>query len=187
MEVKTVYFEQPGKENTDAVLEIVNRRVKELAIKTVVVASTTGETAAKAVNALKGIKVVAVAHRTGSSAPNVQEFTPENKKIVESKGRTVFIGTHLFSGLSGAMAKKFSTHIIGDIVASTLRIFGNGMKVVCEVSCEAADAGLIRTDEDVIVVGGTSRGADTAVVMRPVNSQDFFDMKIKEILCKPHF
>ncbi len=85
------------------------------------------------------------------------------------------------------MAKKFNTRIIGDIIASTLRMFGNGMKVVCEISCEAADAGLVRTDEDIIVVGGTSQGADTAVVMRPVNSQDFFDMKIKEILCKPHF
>jgi hypothetical protein len=185
MEVKTIYFEKTGKENTDAVLKVVNSRVKELAIKTVVVASTTGETAAKAVNVLKEVKVVAVAHRTGSLAPNVQEFTPENKEIVESKGGTVFIGTHLFSGLSGAMAKKFSTHIIGDVVASTLRMFGNGMKVVCEVSCEAADAGLVRTDEDIIVIGGTSRGADTAVVIRPVTSQDFFDLKIKEVLCKP--
>ena len=35
--------------------------------------------------------------------------------------------------------------------------------------------------------GGTGRGADTAVVLRPVNSGDFFDLKVKEILCKPHF
>jgi len=25
------------------------------------------------------------------------------------------------------------------------------------------------------------------VVLRPVNSSDFFDLKVKEILCKPHF
>ena len=43
------------------------------------------------------------------------------------------------------------------------------------------------TDEDVIAIGGTGRGADTAVVLSPVNSQDFLDLKIKEILCKPHF
>jgi hypothetical protein len=36
-----------------------------------------------------------------------------------------------------------------------------------------------------IVIAGTGRGADTAVVIRPVNSQDFFDMKVREILCKP--
>ena len=187
MEIKTVYFEQLGKENTNAVFEIVNGRAKELGIKTVVIASTTGETAVQAVNSLKGLKVIAVGHRMGQRAPNVQAFTPENKAIIESKGGVVFNGMHLFSGLSGAMAKKFNMHIIGDIIANTLRMFGSGMKVVCEISCGAADAGLIRTDEDVIVIGGTSSGADTAVVMRPVNSQDFFDMKIKEILCKPHF
>ncbi len=60
------------------------------------------------------------------------------------------------------------------------------MKVVCEVSCEAADAGLVRTDEDIIVIAGSHQGADMAVVVRPVNSQDFFDVKVKEILCKPH-
>ena len=49
----------------------------------------------------------------------------------------------------------------------------------------AADAGLVRTDEDIIVIGGTGQGADTAVVLRPVNSEDFFDLKVKEILCKP--
>ena len=50
----------------------------------------------------------------------------------------------------------------------------------------AADAGAVRTDEDIIAIAGSSRGADMAVVLRPVNSQRFFDLKIKEILCKPH-
>ena len=54
----------------------------------------------------------------------------ENQKLVESKGGIVFIGTHLFSGLSSAMRKKFNTYEIGDIVANTLRVFGQGMKVV---------------------------------------------------------
>jgi hypothetical protein len=49
----------------------------------------------------------------------------------------------------------------------------------------AADAGLVRTDELAIAVAGTSRGADTALVLRPANAQTFFDMRIMEILCKP--
>ena len=61
------------------------------------------------------------------------------------------------------------------------------MKVACEIAMMAADSGLVRTDEDIIAIAGTSRGADTAVVLRPVNSHNFFDLKIKEILCKPHF
>ena len=85
------------------------------------------------------------------------------------------------------MRKKFETYEIGEIIAYTLRTFGQGMKVVCEIAIMAADSGLVRTDEDVISVAGSGRGADTAVVLQPVNSQDFFDLKVKEILCKPHF
>jgi hypothetical protein len=78
-------------------------------------------------------------------------------------------------------------YLFEEVVANTLRMFGQGMKVVCEITLMAADAGLVRTDEDIIVIGGTGRGADTAVVLKPVNSEDFFDLKVKEILCKPLF
>ncbi len=94
---------------------------------------------------------------------------------------------HAFGGVSRAMRKKFSTYVIGDIIANSLRIFGEGMKVVVEIAMMAADGGLVRTDEDVIAIAGTGKGADTAVVLQPVTSQNFFDIKVKEILCKPHF
>ena len=187
MELKTTYFENPGRENTEEVLRIVKQRAEELGIKTIVVASTTGDTAVKATEILGGFKIIAVSIFTGMLAPNTQEFTEESRKIVESKGGVVFTTTPAFHGLSDAMAKKFNTYADGNIVADTLRIFGEGMKVVCEIALMAADGGLVRTDEDVIAIAGSDRGADTAVVLRPVNSDDFFDLKIKEILCKPHF
>ena len=186
MELKTTYFENPGKENTEEVLRIVKQRAGELGIKTIVVASTVGDTAVKATEVFSGFKIIAVTHFTGYGAPNSQEFTEENRKIVESRGGIVFTTTHLFSGLSAAMREKYNTSVIGDIVANTLRIFGEGMKVVCEIAVMAADGGLVRTDEDIIAIAGTGRGADTAVVLRPVNSNNFFDLKVKEILCKPH-
>ena len=95
--------------------------------------------------------------------------------------------THLLSGISRAVRNKFNTYVTGDIVASTLKVFGEGMKVTVEITMMAADGGLVRTDEDVICIAGTGHGADTAVVLTPVNSNNFFDLKIKEILCKPHF
>ncbi|MEE9174545.1 MAG: hypothetical protein V3U19_00030, partial [Thermodesulfobacteriota bacterium] len=61
------------------------------------------------------------------------------------------------------------------------------MKVACEISMMAADGGLARTDEDAISIAGTGRGADTAILLTPVNSNSFFDLRIKEILCKPRF
>ncbi len=185
MEARIVYFDKPGKENTDTVMEVVRRRAQELGIKTVVVASQRGYTAEKAVRALDGMKIIVVAGFYAPTMENIAEtFTNCDEKLVRSKA-TVLLATHLFAGLQGAMRKKFSNAIEGEIVASTLRMFGAGVKVGIECVVMAADAGLVRTDEDVIAFGGTRSGADSAVVLRPVNSQDFFDLKVKEILCKP--
>ena len=85
------------------------------------------------------------------------------------------------------MRKKFKMFLLGDVIANTLRIFGQGMKVVIECALMAADAGLAPVETDVISIAGTGRGADLAVVLSSVNSTDFFDMKVKEIFCKPHF
>jgi len=187
MEVSTVYFENPGKENTEAVLDIARRRAEERSIKTILVASTTGETAVKAAEALSGLRIIAVSHVAGFRGPGTQEFTEENRKILEAKGGTVLTAAHAFSGVSRALRTKLDTVSIGDIIANTLRIFGQGTKVCCEIALMAADAGLMRTDEEIICIGGSGHGADTAVVLNPINSNDFFDLKVKEILCKPHF
>ncbi len=185
MELKTVYFEKPGSENTETVLRIARQRAEELGIKNIVVASTRGDTAVRAINALQGLRVIMVSHVTGMRGPNTQEFTEENRQIVESQGGIILTTAHAFSGLSAAMRNKYNTYVLGMIIADTLRIFGQGMKVACEIALMAADAGLVRTDEDVISIAGTGRGADTAVVLRPVNTRNFFDLKVKEILCKP--
>jgi len=187
MELKTVYFENPGEENTDEVLRVARQRAEELGIKTILVASTRGDVAVKAVEALKGFRVILVSHSTGFGEPNSQRFTEENRKIVESKGGVVLTATHALAGVSRALRNKLNTVAIGDIIAETLRIFGQGTKVACEISTMAADSGLVRTDEDVITIAGSARGADTALVLTPVTSQNFFDLRVKEILCKPHF
>jgi hypothetical protein len=49
----------------------------------------------------------------------------------------------------------------------------------------AADAGLIRTDREVISLGRNGGGVDAAVVLLPSNTHGFFNMRIREIVCKP--
>ena len=100
-------------------------------------------------------------------------------------GGTVVTGTHAFGGLNSAVRDKFSTHLFGDIMANTLRIFGHGMKVAVEVTMMAADAGQTGVGEELIAIAGKGKGADTAIVVSPVNVARFFDMKVKEIICKP--
>ena len=187
MEEKIVYFDKPGIENTEEVLRIAKKRAAELGIKTIIVATTIGNTAVRATEVFKDLKVVAVTHSAGFKTPNTQELTGENRQKITANGGVILTTTHLFRGISGAIMKQFNTHEIGVVIANTLRLMGQGMKVVVEISVMAADAGLVRTDEDVIVIAGSGRGADYAVVLKPVCSNDFFDLKVREILCKPRF
>ena len=189
MEQKTVYFEKPGgEENTAKTLALAKARAEALGIKTVVVASTVGGTAAKAVDVLKGYKVVVVTQTYGFRGPNMQSFTPENRQAVESKGGVILTTTHAFGGIHRALSNTVPpppSSAIGDVVANTLRMFGQGMKVACEIAAMAADAGLVRTDAEIISIGGTGRGADTALVLQPDYVHRFFNLRVKEIICKP--
>jgi len=189
MDLKPTYFEKPGgAENTEKTLALAKARAKELGIKTVVVASTVGGTALKAVDILKGFKVIVVTHVSGFGDANTQEFTDANRRIVESRGGIVLTAAHAFGGIHRALGNTMPpapSSAIGDVVAMTLRTFGQGMKVACEIAAMAADAGLVRTDEEVISIGGTGRGADTAVVVQPACTHRFFTLKVKEIICKP--
>ncbi len=192
MELPTTYFETPGGEdNTIQTLALAKRRADALGIKTFVVASTTGATAVKAVEALKGCKVIIVSHVTGIREPNTQELTEENRQIIEANGGIILTAAHALGGIHRSLAQPGATgrlapsHAIGDVVAQTLRMFGQGMKVACEIAAMAADAGLVRNDEEVISIGGTGRGADTALVVKPDNVHRFFGMRVKEIICKP--
>jgi hypothetical protein len=185
MEVQSVCFAESGSANTDRTLEIAKKRAEKLGIKTVVVASTSGETGVKAVKLLTNCKVVVVTHATGFPAPDVQELTPQNRAEILENGGGILTATHAFGGVGRAVRRRFNTYQVDEIIAHTLRVFGQGAKVACEIVLMAADAGLISTDEEVISIGGSASGADTALVIKPANTHDFFELKVREVLCKP--
>ena len=192
MERKISYFEEIKRENTEQTFEIARQRGKELGIRTFVVASTRGWTGVQAMKAFEGMKLIVVSHCYGSREPNKWLFEDNNLQLLKSKSVPIVTAAHAFDGVTKALnqAKNTqapNTYVTGDIVANTLRMFGQGMKVVCEITCMAADAGLVHCDEDIISMGGSGRvgGADVAVVLTPANSHRLFETKIKEILCKP--
>jgi hypothetical protein len=182
-----VYFHRPGKENTDETLKLALKRAGELGIKTILVATTEGETGVRAVKLFKGYKVVVVTHCYGMPHPDDYQLKPENRTAIEAEGGILLTTTHAFAGVSRAIRRKFNTYQISEIMANTLKIFGEGTKVVCEIAMMAADSGLAKTIEDVIAIAGTGKGADTAAVIKPAHAHDLFDLKVKEIICKPRF
>ncbi|MBU0702514.1 MAG: hypothetical protein KKC18_01440 [Chloroflexi bacterium] len=183
--VQSVYFEKPGKKNTDRTLEIAKQRAEELGIRTVLVASTQGETGVQAARQFQGYDVVVVTHSTGFAGPNTQELTEENRAAIEAAGARILTCQHALGGIGRAVRKKWGTYEIDEIVAQTLRILGEGMKVVVEIALMAADAGLVQVGEPCIAIAGTGRGADTAVVLVPANVPQFFDLRVMEVLVKP--
>jgi hypothetical protein len=183
--IQSTYFGRPGRQNTARTLEIAQQRADQLGIRTVLVATTQGETGVQAAQLFRGYDVVVVTHATGFAGPNIQELTEENRAAIESAGAQILTCQHALGGISRAVRKKWGTYAIDEIVAQTLRIFGEGTKVCVEIALMAADAGLVPVGEPCIAIAGTGRGADTAVVLIPANVQQFFDLRVMEVLVKP--
>jgi len=185
-EVMCRYFKKAGTGNTKDVLEAAGKRARELGIETVLVPSVSGKTALAAAEALGGsVRIIAITHVAGFQRANIQELSHGARKRLESAGVRVFTGQHAFGGVGRAVRNKLGTYQVDEIMAWTLRTFGQGSKVAVEIALMAADAALVRTDEDVISMGGTCEGVDTALVIRPANSYHFFDLKVREVICKP--
>lgn len=180
-----VYFDANAS-NTDETLKLTKKRAEKLGVKSIVVASTTGETGVKASKVFKGYNLIVVTHSTGFQEPDGQELTAKNGEEITKNGGKILTTTHVFGGVGRAIRRKFNTYQYDEIIASTLRLFGQGVKVACEITLMATDSGLISMKEDIIAIGGTGGGADTALVIRPANVQNLFDLKVKEVICKPH-
>ena len=182
-----LYFTETGEVNLDETLKIAKERADELGIKDLVIASTRGNSALRALDYFKDYNLMVVPHVTGFRELGVQELSMEAAEKIKSSGGKIVIAAHTFSGIDRAIQAKWDTMYPAGIIAQTLRIFGQGMKVTCEIVLEAADAGYIRSKEPVISIAGTGKwkGSDTAIVVSPANSNRFFEMKVHEIIRKP--
>jgi hypothetical protein len=184
-EKKATYFAEAGKNNTDTLLELVKRYVEKEDIEDIVVASTTGETGAKASKILKDHNVVVVTHFSGFQEKGKPELHEEHKHEILKNKAKIFTGTHALSSAERAIRKDFGTLQPLELIANVLRLWGEGTKVCVEITLMAADAGLISTDKDIIAIAGTGKGADTALRILPANASRFFELRIKEVIAKP--
>lgn len=176
-------FEQKGKENTEAVVELAIREAKARGLQHIVVASNTGETAMKFAG--HGLSVVCVTHAIGFAGPGKDDMPAEMRAELQAAGVQVLTTSHVLSGVERGISQKAGGMYPAEILSNTLRMLGQGTKVCVEVSIMALDAGLIPYGEKIMVIGGSGRGADTAVIMTPAHAGAVFDTFIHEILCKP--
>jgi hypothetical protein len=187
MQKTITYFDKPGKANTNECLEIVDKAIDDYSYKHVVVASTNGDTGVLFAEKLKdkNVNLIVVTHSHGFKEPNTIELTDEARQRIINSGAQIYTGTMITHSLETALAKQFSGVYPTLLVAQTLRRFGEGIKVCCEMIMMAADAGLIPEEEEIVTIAGTGHGADAVAVIRATASKRFFDLKVLEILAKP--
>ena len=201
IERTTIYFEKPGKEHTEETLKIALEAAREREIDTVLVSSTTGWTALEALKVFErsGLKLIFVTHQTGYRDAGVQLMPAETREKIDEAGAIVYTGTDVLTGgVEVGMSRQrppkkasqegrlpYIVPPVSTIVANTLRLFSQGVKVCVEIAMMAADAGLVPTDRPLISVAGSHAGSDTAMVITPASSNRIRDMKFHEILVKP--
>jgi hypothetical protein len=182
-----IYFQNKGPENTDHAIECAVTYCESQSINKIVVASSTGETALKVREAANpDCEVIAVTYCAGSRfADKVKAFSA-NRKKVEEAGIKIVQGIHALSATERTFENKYDTKLIPlNLVSDSLRMFGQGMKVCVEIAIMAAEHGFVCPTEEVVALGGSGKGADTAVVLRPAYAAEMFDLRIRQILCKP--
>ena len=176
-------WEKKGPANTDLTVEAALKRSAELGIDFILVASNSGKTAEKFLE--RGVRVVCVTHHAGFNKPGENEINPDIKEELQQKGAQVLTTTHLLAGVDRALRLKFGGLYPAEIIAASLRMLGQGVKVCVEIACMALDAGLVPYGQEIISVAGSGKGADTACVIVPAHSNNFFDTVVKEIICMP--
>jgi hypothetical protein len=157
------YYSTPGRENVDTTLALIKKTAEELGIDDVVIASTTGFTAKKAVEAFSG---------TGAKLTFVgtarERFPTSLIEELKKKGCNVCFSREV-------------SYDYPDPVRMAYRRFCEGMKVAVELAMIAAQQGYVSTDKDIISMGKW----DTAIVVKPSTSNRFEDLIIRELICKP--
>lgn len=177
-------WEKKGPQNTDSTVQAALERARELGIRHLVIATNSGKTVEKFLDK-SDIELICVTHHTGFAAPGENEMPPEKRRLLQEKGVLILTTTHLLAGVDRALRQQFGGIYPAEIIATTLRIFGQGVKVCVEVASMALDAGLVPYGKEIVSVAGSARGADSACVIVPAHSNNFFKTVVKEIICMP--
>ncbi|MFW9843329.1 MAG: pyruvate kinase alpha/beta domain-containing protein [Candidatus Thorarchaeota archaeon] len=186
MKVETFHFKEASQSVTNEVIALVRKFLdKNPEFDKIIVATTEGATGVAVARAFKDYNVIVVSHQTGFAKPNENELKEEYRAEIIKEGAHLLTTTHAFAGVPRGIRRELGTWQATEIIAVALRTFGQGTKVCAEIAMMAADAGLVQVDNDVICIGGTGRGADTAWVVQPANTQAFSKLRMRACICRP--
>ena len=105
----------------------------------------------------KGIRYMVVASTSGRTAKAVLKLAAENP------GVNLVVVTH-HVGFRSPGHREMPVELVESLRAAGIDVL---------------------TTTEAIAVGGTGKGADTALVLRPAHAKEFFNTEILEVICKP--
>jgi len=167
IKMKITYFDAPGEENTSDVFDCAKERASELGIKHILIPSVRGVSAEKALDFFASADVTLFFVGTDPT-----RFSPETKKRIDD------------AGFKLAFYKEVDYQYL-DEVKNAFRRFGQGTKVAVELTLIATQVEIVEPGTEVVALGGSSKGLDTALVIKAATSDEFYELEIREILCKP--
>lgn len=167
--------------NTKDTVELVIKEAREKGIKNIVVASTTGDT----LSYFKGYDDLHIVGVSNVYDHGTNAFNEQKRKEFKDLGIDIVTAGHALSGAERCFSRRYGGYGPIEIVADTLRMFGQGTKVCVEVSTMALDAGKIPYNEPVIAVAGNGSGANTALILTPSYTNAILNTKIHQFICKP--
>lgn len=186
------YFLKAAKqeENAKKVVEIVAEYIKSNPIKHIIVASSWGKTAVLLTKAIEQfldkVNLVVVKLSKGCEELLNIQFKEENRKFLEEKGIPILTCTHSLSCTTPyAIMKKYSGVESTELISEVLRLFSQGTNTCVEISLMAADADLVPSGEQALVIAGTNGWADTIMLIKVSTTPYFFRTRILKILAKP--
>lgn len=182
-------FDKPGKQNTDESCRIAIKRAIEIG-SPIVAATTEGGAGLRLCEIAKEMNftgdIVIVTHAYGSREPGMNALKDENRTAMLEYGVKFVTAAHALSGAERGISTRFHGIYPVEIIAQTLRILSQGIKVVVEIGSMALDNGAIAYGKPIVCMGGTGHGLDTAVIMSPAHANKIFETNIHEILCMPY-
>ncbi len=191
------FFEAPGAENTDRVIDAVRQRIAEGDIGKVLVASESGRLALKVREQMPPrVSVVCVTYNRQTRR---QYRKPELMDRQLKKARIVVVDTVREPMGRGLTFKNWwerktlklpGSH--ADLLWMTLIcVGGHGFRTAVEIVFMTVESGAGKIGERVISLAGTGWGADSAIVMRGSRFEDSVGhdpdrrFKVEEILAMP--
>ena len=194
--MRIFFFDYPGPQNTELVLQAVEERLRRGDINKILVASESGRLAMKIKDAFHDRTVVCVTYddytRLKYKKPQLMKEKLDEKGVIVVNNIEEPISRELtFRNWFVERTLKMKGEQADLFWMSLICVGGHGFRTAVEIVFMAVEAGIVEEEERVVSIAGTGWGADSAIVMKGSRFEDAVGerpekrLKVEEILAMP--